>query len=224
MTAVNAACAVCGHRPDGEVVHCAACEGVYHRECWMFFGSCSRYGCGSVTFAGGFPDLAESSLVIDGTASAPPPAAAPARAGDGDHVQLGLVVRETDYGQALTVLNRNRIRFRTETPRSSDGRAFAAWLYVPYPEYAHARGLLEDHQIPVEFTPLSRRQDLVNYPWALAACAATALLAPAYVAPLSLFALVAIGGRDLKDRAALAWKRFTVKRRPVLPPGKDAVD
>lgn len=217
---MNVICAVCGVRPEGDVVFCTLCEGVYHRDCWLFFGACSRYGCGGVAFADGFPAAPlEGEVVIDGTEREPPPRVSPARPGEEAHVQLGLVSAQTDYGQVLTLLNRHRIKYRVHQPPHA-GR-FQAWVYVPYLHYGQARALIEDQQIAMEFTPLGRREDLVNYPWALGACVLAFVALPAQVVPISIAALFAVCGRDVKERVVLAWRRITTKRPPLLPPGKE---
>lgn len=214
-------CAVCGQRPEGDVVFCTLCEGVYHRDCWLFFGACARYACGGVAFTDGFPAAPlESELVIDGSWQEPPPRVAAGRPGDPEQVQLGLVAAQTDYGQVLTLLNQHRIKYRVHQPPGSSER-FLAWIYVPYVNYGQARMLVEDQQLAMEFTPLARRQDVVNYPWALGACMVAWLAAPAYVAPLSIAALFAVCGRDVKKRIAQAVRRVTTRRPPLLPPGKD---
>jgi len=215
-------CAVCGQNPEGDVVFCTLCEGVYHRDCWLFFGACARYACGGVAFADGMPAAPlDTEITIDEAWQEPPPRVAPARPGDAPQVQLGLVTERTSYGQALTLLNAHRIKYRVHQPGPAGGGPFLAWVYVPYESYGHARSLVEDQQIAMEFTPLARRQDLVNYPWALAACVAAMVAAPAHVAPLAVVALCCVAGRDVKDGVVGAVRRVLVKRPPLLPPGKE---
>lgn len=219
---MHAICAVCGQNPAGDVVFCTLCEGVYHRDCWLFFGACSRYGCGGVAFADGFPAAPlEAEVVIDGSWQEPPPRVAPARPGDREQVQLGHLTEQTSYGQVLALLNRHRIKYRVHQPAPAGGGGFLAWIYVPYLNYGQARALIEDQQLAMEFTPLARRQDLVNYPWALVATVAAMLAAPAHVAPLAVVALCCVVGRDVKDGVVSALKRVLVKRPPLLPPGKE---
>lgn len=213
-------CAVCGHSPEGDVVHCTSCEGVYHRDCWMFFGACARYACGGVAFEEGFPAVAAVEVVIDASAPEPPPRVAPSRPGEEAYVQLGLVTSRVEYGQVLTLLNRERIRYRVHQPQL--GERFMAWIYVPYSSYYAACRRVADEQLDVDVTPLLRRQDLVNYPWLLAACVAAWVATPAHVATIAVVGIFAVCGRDVKDRAVSAWRRLTSRRKPLLPSGKDA--
>ncbi len=38
-------CLVCGDELLDDVVLCRRCKTPHHRDCWMYFGSCSMYGC-----------------------------------------------------------------------------------------------------------------------------------------------------------------------------------
>ena len=59
IQAVNAVCLVCGDRIEQELVYCSACNTPHHRECWLYYGACSTYGCQETTFH--VPPVARSS-------------------------------------------------------------------------------------------------------------------------------------------------------------------
>ena len=43
-------CLVCGTEVVDDRVHCQKCKTPHHKECWGYFGGCSRYGCGSTRY------------------------------------------------------------------------------------------------------------------------------------------------------------------------------
>jgi hypothetical protein len=43
-------CSVCGEEIDEDLVLCRRCKTPHHRECWLYAGRCSTFGCGETTF------------------------------------------------------------------------------------------------------------------------------------------------------------------------------
>lgn len=46
----SATCLVCGTEVSRIRVSCRRCQTPHHRDCWGYFGGCSRYGCGETVF------------------------------------------------------------------------------------------------------------------------------------------------------------------------------
>ncbi|MEZ6112235.1 MAG: RING finger protein [Pirellulaceae bacterium] len=42
---IEAKCQVCGEDVVDDMVICRRCKTPHHRDCWLYFGSCSTYGC-----------------------------------------------------------------------------------------------------------------------------------------------------------------------------------
>jgi hypothetical protein len=43
-------CQVCGEEIHNDLVFCRACKTPHHRECWLYNGRCSVFGCGELNF------------------------------------------------------------------------------------------------------------------------------------------------------------------------------
>jgi hypothetical protein len=43
-------CSVCGEEIAEDLVFCRRCKTPHHRECWVYAGRCSTFGCGEITF------------------------------------------------------------------------------------------------------------------------------------------------------------------------------
>jgi hypothetical protein len=46
----NVTCQVCGEEIIGDLVFCQRCKTPHHRECWLYAGRCSVFGCGEIHF------------------------------------------------------------------------------------------------------------------------------------------------------------------------------
>lgn len=46
----SAVCQVCGDDITLDAVFCRSCKTPHHRDCWLYYGSCSTYGCGQTNF------------------------------------------------------------------------------------------------------------------------------------------------------------------------------
>jgi len=46
----GAVCAVCGKPIDDRVSACRRCLAPHHPDCWVYFGKCATFGCGSVQY------------------------------------------------------------------------------------------------------------------------------------------------------------------------------
>jgi hypothetical protein len=50
LSLASAICQICGDDIVSDVVFCRSCKTPHHRDCWLYYGSCSTYGCGQVKF------------------------------------------------------------------------------------------------------------------------------------------------------------------------------
>ena len=50
VESVEANCMVCGDDINEDLVYCTSCRTPHHRECWLYYGACSTYGCQETTF------------------------------------------------------------------------------------------------------------------------------------------------------------------------------
>ena len=46
----QATCMVCGTDVEEYRVKCRRCKTPHHKDCWGYFGGCSRYGCGETVY------------------------------------------------------------------------------------------------------------------------------------------------------------------------------
>jgi len=51
LDAANAVCQICGEKITEDIVSCRSCLTPHHRECWVYYGKCSTYGCGETRFS-----------------------------------------------------------------------------------------------------------------------------------------------------------------------------
>jgi hypothetical protein len=38
-------CQICGDEIAADLVQCKSCKTPHHKECWLYYGACSTYGC-----------------------------------------------------------------------------------------------------------------------------------------------------------------------------------
>ena len=50
MFSAETSCQICGDHLEQAVVLCKACGTPHHKDCWLYYGACSTYGCGQTSF------------------------------------------------------------------------------------------------------------------------------------------------------------------------------